>query len=107
MQFQSRSGFLMRCDRKMLVEVKELMQFQSLLGFLMRCDNSNIEFDEMKVTFQSLLGFLMRCDLWVDGSATRHMAWFQSLLGFLMRCDMMHGIGLIISIASFNPYWVF
>ena len=37
--FQSLSGFLMRCDGRLLVEVEErFLQFQSLSGFLMRCD---------------------------------------------------------------------
>ena len=37
-EFQSLSGFLMRCDPLTLIRSLLLIRFQSLSGFLMRCD---------------------------------------------------------------------
>jgi len=53
----------MRCDFGDTGVVAPIDTFQSLSGFLMRCDYRVLDTNAAEtVAFQSLSGFLMRCD---------------------------------------------
>jgi len=62
-EFQSRSGFLPRCDERKLAFVDDALKFQSRSGFLPRCDSITDGPEDISTgVFQSRSGFLPRCD---------------------------------------------
>ena len=82
-QFQSLSGFQVRCNGMGAANVlPQYNQFQSLSGFQVRCNIHTPNKTSFRSRFQSLSGFQVRCN------AGKH----------LMTCSMKR---------SFNPYRVF
>ena len=61
-QFQSLSGFQVRCNRRTGSKSTSRTLFQSLSGFQVRCNEKDEHFKEVPDLFQSLSGFQVRCN---------------------------------------------
>ena len=112
-QFQSLSGFQVRCNARTTPKTIRINEFQSLSGFQVRCNSLGIfehqrhgpGFNPYRVfkfvatpaqmvvgkdkftKFQSLSGFQVRCNLPMRFSPLAATSWFQSLSGFQVRCN--------------------
>ncbi len=81
-------------------------QFQSLSGFQVRCNFLYKDSTIINTGFQSLSGFQVRCNK-TTGFLKEKAERFQSLSGFQVRCNVALGIQQACGRCSFNPYRVF
>ena len=98
--FQSRSGFLRRCNRAMCARGPGSTRFNPVLGFYVVATRLSDRPTALGRWFQSRSGFLRRCN-WAENNGKTGIHMFQSRSGFLRRCNMSR---TTCSVSSSSPF---